>query len=264
MGDPLAIFSATVTAMDICGKVLRYADCISNTDTGFDSLKRQTQGLSNVLHELYTSFKQPIVMERINASQDENQQNGDEGVYWRSVKQSIDDCQKTLQNLEFALRHGVRSILRPIRLKMGKNDIDKYFQEINFIRETLNLALQWLTLYFSPLLFMFSTSAYLNYRSSGLRNERFNVQVTSQLDAMLLKINSILESLEYQRRSGISQHHYPSLENLRYCVESAQRLASHASQTVKNENIIEWVNGTCGERDGRSPTVQPLLCLSFI
>jgi hypothetical protein len=150
MADPLSIFSATTATISICRDVLRFVNSIRTADESFQSLRKQTQSLSEVLDSLQANFRQPLVKQKIKSSQDGHQRYGHEGTYWRSVKQSMDDCRETLQKLERILnpskRRGIIArMFRGARLVMKKDEIDKYWQEITFYRETMKFVLQWIT-----------------------------------------------------------------------------------------------------------------------
>lgn len=131
---------------------------------------------------------------------------------------------------------------------MQKDDIDKYWQESAFYRETMNFALQWITLYFIP-------RVILTDRSSGLRSERLNAQVASQLDAMLLQINHVRDMLEDQHARA------PSLDNLRSCVRNAYQLASCASNSVRDGRVTQWISTVPFEDDDQSRSVPSHFCV---
>lgn len=153
MTDPLSIFSATATVISICGIVLRYANAIRTADADFQSLKNQTQGLAEVLDYLHVNFKRLPIRQHINATHDSDEGDWPERTYWKSVKVTIDDCRETLQKLEIVLRRcasgGILGrAFRGLRLEMQNDDINQYLQQINFYRNTINFACQWLNLYF--------------------------------------------------------------------------------------------------------------------
>ena len=255
MGDPLSIFSATATAITICGNVLQYANDFRTAGEDFQSLTKQTQSLSEVLDALYAEFKQPLVNKKIKSSQDIDQRYGHEGTYWRSVKQSMDDCRETLQKLQRILSTSksgglMNRVFKRVKLVMQKDEIEKYWQEITFYRETMKFALQWITLYVYS---RFGSDKM--FRSSGMKSEELNEQVASKLDRMMLKINSVRERLDHQRQSPMPHMGTPSLDNLRSCVQNAYELASCASKSVRDGRITQWMSSINPNGDDQSVSI---------
>jgi hypothetical protein len=255
MADPLSIFSATATAITICGNVLQYANDIRTADEDFQSLTKQTQSLAKVLDALYAEFKQPLVKRKIKSSQESDQLYGHEGIYWRSVKQSMDDCRETLQKLQGILSTSksggfMSRVFKRVKLAMQKDEIEKYWQEITFYRETMKFALQLITRHFYSWF-----GADEMFRSSGMKSEELNEQVASKLDSMMLKIKSVQERLDHQRQSTIPHMGTPSVDNLRSCVQNAYELASCASKSVRDGRITQWMSSINPNGDDQSVSI---------
>jgi hypothetical protein len=80
-------------------------------------------------------------------------QTGHEGQYWQTVKKSMDDCKGTLASLEQILErvgkseagNFLRRSYKQLKLSMDLQEIDLLKQQVGAYRQTMQLALQMIT-----------------------------------------------------------------------------------------------------------------------
>lgn len=151
------IFGLTLTVMGICTRIVNYTSRIKSTDEDIQRLKNQTQLLSNMFSNLNEQFHIQLIRQRVSAASDDG--NGFDGQYWNSLKEALNHCRDRLSNLEDLLKKQYRGgvfgrvighrLFAPIRLDSQKEEINNYLREINFYREAMGIALQFITLYAS-------------------------------------------------------------------------------------------------------------------
>jgi len=141
--------------MGICTRIVNYTSRIKSADEEIGRLKNQTQLLSNVFSDLNERFHIELVHRTVKAASDDG--NGIYGQYWNSLKESLSHCRDRLCKLEDLLKNRSRGgvfsrvighrLLAPIRLDSQKEEINNYLREINFYRDAMGIALQFITLY---------------------------------------------------------------------------------------------------------------------
>lgn len=146
--EALSIVSASVSVAKLCRQIYTIIDSVKNVDTSIRVLGIEINSLSGVLETINATFSEESL-----ASSVVELHMGHEGQYWQTVKQSINDCRATLTSLERILE-GVRleegQILRQPRTRMKltwrSTEITLHKQQIAAYRQTLQLALQMITL----------------------------------------------------------------------------------------------------------------------
>ena len=156
--DPFTIATTAASIVGICAKlsntIFIYIQNTLVVDTAVDALRIEIDSLAHVLDTLGSSFKDASLAERALELQ-----TGYEGEHWRHVKRSMDDCKVTLDNLQRILdrvnKVEVRGIMRrPIKkfkLDINSGDIELLKQHIAAYRRTMQLSLQLITVYVSPI-----------------------------------------------------------------------------------------------------------------
>jgi hypothetical protein len=150
--DPISIATASVHLVGACGRLSGYIYTFikktQTVDTAVRVLDIEINSLSQVLGSLATSFSDPLV-----ASVALEAQTGHKGQYWQTVKKSMDDCKGTLASLERILEKVVKSEAgnlfrrsnKQIKLSMNILEIDLLKQQVAAYRQTMQLALQMIT-----------------------------------------------------------------------------------------------------------------------
>jgi len=152
--DPISIATASVHLVGACAKLSGYIYTFvkqsQTVDTAVHVLDIEIKSLSDVLGSIATSFSDPLV-----ARVALEAQTGHEGQYWKTVKTSMDDCKGTLSNLEQILekvgKQEAGSFFgrsrKHIKLSMNLGEIDLLKQQVAAYRQTMQLALQMITVY---------------------------------------------------------------------------------------------------------------------
>jgi len=161
--DPISIATASASLVITCSKLMGYIYTIinkcQNVDSAVQVLSIEIDLLSRVLASISTSFNNPLL-----ATAALRSQTGHEAQHWRDVRQSMDDCKSTLEDLERILESIKKEsggfLWRPkklIRLEMKSTEIQLLKQQVNAYRQTLHLLLQLINVYISPFIdFMFT------------------------------------------------------------------------------------------------------------
>jgi hypothetical protein len=150
--DPISVATASVHLVGACAKLSGYIySFIQKTqtvDTAVRVLDIEINSLSQVLGSIATSFSDPLV-----ASVALEVQTGHEGQYWQNVKRSMDDCKGTLGSLEQVLEKVgkpdgggfLRRARKQVNFSLSSHEIDLLRQEIAAYRQTMQIALQMIS-----------------------------------------------------------------------------------------------------------------------
>jgi len=157
--DPFTIVTTAGTIVGVCARVscaiYTYIQSTLVVDAAVDALRIEIDSLSQVLGTLGSSFRDASL-----AGTALESQTGHEGEHWRHVKRLMDECKTTLEKFERILdrvnKSDVRGILRrsvkKLKLDMNSSDIDMLKHQLTSYRRTMQLSLQLITVYVSPIL----------------------------------------------------------------------------------------------------------------
>jgi len=155
--DPISLATASVHLVSACGRLSAYIYTfikkVQTVDTAVRVLDIEINSLSQVLGSIATSFSDSLV-----SSVALEAQTGHEGQYWQTVKRSMDDCKDTLARLEQILEkvgksesgNFFRRSSKHVNLSMNLRDIDLLKQQVTAYRQTMQLALQMISVYSTP------------------------------------------------------------------------------------------------------------------
>lgn len=156
--DPFTIATTAASIVGACAKlsntIFTYIQNTLVIDTAVDALRIEVDSLAHVLDTLGSSFKDASL-----AGTALELQTGHEGEHWKHVKRSMDDCKVTLENFQrmldrvnkVELRGIMRRSIKKVKLDLKSGDIDLLKQQIAAYRRTMQLSLQLITVYVSPL-----------------------------------------------------------------------------------------------------------------
>jgi len=152
--DPFSIVTTSATLVDRCAKLTeylyKYVKKIQNVDTAVQVLQLEITTLQRVLGSIGTSFSDPamaqVALETLT---------GHEAQHWENVKRSMEDCEVTLTDLDKILENVTnvgdgffRRAKTQVKLDMKSTKMTLLKQQVTAYRQTMQLSLQMLTVYF--------------------------------------------------------------------------------------------------------------------
>jgi|SRR5947207_10266534 len=149
--DPLSIVVASESLVGSCGKLSGYITWLNKThvDTTISVLRVEIDSLAHVFGSIGTNFGT-----RSQASLSKLEER-----HWRNVRQSMNDCKETLEKLNELLqpviklkRGGIflKKSVKVVELDLNPNEIAILQQQIMAYRKTMEISLQFMTLYVPP------------------------------------------------------------------------------------------------------------------
>jgi hypothetical protein len=144
--EPITLLGLIAACMKLSGQVYDIINKLSTTDETVRGLGNETRSLSEVLGSMETSLKDPLIRQ---ATMDTKS-----GGHWENVSQSLGDCKQTLRRLKRIAKEvkipqgGVfRRGLSQVKLALSSGEILMYRQQISACTQTMNLSLNWITVY---------------------------------------------------------------------------------------------------------------------
>jgi len=149
--DPISITARLLQQLFAVSRtIVRYVDQVRNPDKRvtvgclgieIDTLSMHLKAFDNTLKDQMSSYSRSL-------------SEGD-AKYLECVHVSIRYCQQTIQSLEEVLKDDIDSRngiwnkwTRPIKRSLKEDEIAMYTQQIESYRQTIWLAMQWMSLYF--------------------------------------------------------------------------------------------------------------------
>lgn len=158
--DPLSIASASAALAGFCTKlsttIYNFIDNSQYVDISVQVLRSEIDSLSQVLTNISVSFNDSSLSATALESQ-----TGHEAQHWKSFKELMNDCRKTLETLEQILeplRKQSRLFPRPIKQLKLENRLQQITllkQQIAAYRQTMSLSLQLIAVYTFSLSLLF-------------------------------------------------------------------------------------------------------------
>lgn len=206
MIDPLSLTSLAITIVGICNGVVNYLNIIHLADPILNVLGTEVSQLSGILLSLSKHFNNPIERRRVLSGKSSHSEE-----YWQHVKRSMTDCRRTLEDLRCVLRDleydpagGLFSHFRKgNKLKRQAKQIDTYRQQISAYKDTMNLALQLIAVYFPSV------------HSEALLTCEFRFTghiVSSQLDELTSEVKTTLRLIRRDSQASEDMLLFPAVE----------------------------------------------------
>ena len=155
MIDPITIATVAGSLVQVCGKlsgyIITYVNKSKTIESNVDGLSQEIQSLSQVLMAMQQTFE----TNAINIATLESG-TGHEAAHWKNVRQSLSNCQTTLEALTKVWEKvdktdsRIPGIPRPKKVMamiMSEEQITIYKGQISAFRQTISLSLQLLTVY---------------------------------------------------------------------------------------------------------------------
>jgi hypothetical protein len=144
--EPIALLGLIAACTKLSVQVYNIINKLSTTDETVRGLGNETRSLSEVLGSMEISLKDPLIRQ---ATMDTKS-----GRHWEDVNQSLGDCKQTLRRLKRIAKavrvpqEGVfRRGLSQVKLALSSSEIVMYRQQISACTQTMNLSLNWITVY---------------------------------------------------------------------------------------------------------------------
>jgi hypothetical protein len=148
--DPLSIATASAHIIGTCAtlskSIYKFISKTKTVDTAIRVLDVEISTLSQTLGSIASSFSSSAIAGMVLESQ-----TGYEAQYWVNVKQSMDDCGKTLEELERVLKKVkvvgdgggfLTRAKKQIRLDFDERTISLLKDQVAAYRQTMQLSLQ--------------------------------------------------------------------------------------------------------------------------
>jgi hypothetical protein len=140
------VLGLIATCTKLSGYVYDIINKITTTDEAVRGLGKETHSLSKVLGSMEISLNDPLIRQ---AAIDTRS-----GRHWQDVSRSLRDCEQTLKRLKRIAKEvnvpqgGLFRFGRSqVKLALSSGEIVMYRQQISACTQTMNLSLNWITMY---------------------------------------------------------------------------------------------------------------------